>query len=74
MPVSNPSATFIQDEGAAQGAVRTLNFTGSGVTASVSGGVATIAVTSGGGGSGAIDGGAPNSTYGGTTAIDGGTP
>jgi hypothetical protein len=39
----------IQDEGASQGSAGTLNFVGSGVTAAVGGGVATITVTGGGG-------------------------
>ncbi len=48
MPLVNPPV-IIQDAGTTQGAVNTLNFTGSGVTATVSGNVATINVTSGSG-------------------------
>ena len=40
----------IQDEGSAQGSASTLNFTGTAVTATVAGGVATINVTGGSGG------------------------
>lgn len=40
----------VQEEGALQGAAPTLNFVGSAVTAVVSGGVATITVSGGGGG------------------------
>lgn len=47
MPLQNPPVV-IQDEGADQGTVDTINFTGSAVTASVSGSVATINVTGGG--------------------------
>ena len=46
MPLNNPPI-IVQDEGTTQGAVNTINFTGSGVTATVSGNVATISVTSG---------------------------
>lgn len=41
---------IIQDEGVQQGAVNTLNFVGAGVSAAVSGAVATITVSGGGGG------------------------
>jgi hypothetical protein len=40
----------VQDEGIAQGSAGTLNFTGAGVTATVSAGVATVNVPGGGGG------------------------
>lgn len=48
MPLSRRS--IIQDEGTQQGAVNTFNFTGAGVTSSVSGAVATVNITGGGGG------------------------
>ena len=41
----------VQDEGASQGFVRALNFTGAGVTATVAGSVATVTVPGGGAGS-----------------------
>lgn len=47
MPLNNPPI-IIQDEGTTQGAVNTINFTGTAVIATVSGNVATISVTSGG--------------------------
>lgn len=47
MPLVNPPV-IVQDNGTTQGAVNTLNFTGS-ISASVSGNVATISVTGGGG-------------------------
>jgi hypothetical protein len=50
MPLVNPPV-IIQDEGTTQGAVNTINFVGTPVTATVSGNVATITVTSGGSGS-----------------------
>lgn len=43
-------ALSVQDEGVAQGSAGTINFTGAGVTSSVSGGVATVNVPGGGGG------------------------
>lgn len=51
MPITAPQIIEVRDEGATQGYVPTLDFTGSGVTATVSGSVATIAVSGGGGGS-----------------------
>lgn len=50
MPLYNPPI-IIQDEGADQGPVNTVNFTGASVAATVSGSTATVAVTGGGGGS-----------------------
>jgi hypothetical protein len=49
MPLFNPPLV-IQDEGTPQGSVSTVNFTGSAVTASVTGDVATVNVTAGGSG------------------------
>lgn len=49
MGVVNPTFCEIRDEGASQGVARILDFTGTGVTASISGGVATINVPGGGG-------------------------
>lgn len=49
MPLYNPPI-IIQDEGADQGPVNTVNFTGTAVAATVSGSTATVAVTGGGGG------------------------
>lgn len=49
MPLYNPPI-IIQDEGADQGPVNTVNFTGASVAATVSGSTATVNVTSGGGG------------------------
>lgn len=47
-----PATTvLLQDEGAAQGRVKTLNFTGAGVSCSASGIVGTCNVSGGGGGS-----------------------
>lgn len=51
MSVNNPSLTQIQDEGVNQGRVTTVNFTGAGVTASVSGLTGTVNIPGGGGGS-----------------------
>lgn len=48
MPLHNPPV-IIQDEGTTQGAVNTINFVGTPVTATVSGNVATVIVTGGGG-------------------------
>ena len=59
------STVSVQDEGVAQGAAGTFNFTGAGVTASVAGGIATINVTAGGGGSFA-DGEIPTGTINGS--------
>lgn len=42
---------IVQDEGTTQGASRTLNCTGAGISCSVTGGVAALNVTGGGGGS-----------------------
>lgn len=49
MPLVNPPVV-IQDEGTDQGTVDTINFTGAAVTATVSGSVATVNITGGGGG------------------------
>jgi hypothetical protein len=43
------TAITVQDEGTTQGDVTTVNFTGSGVTASVNTGVATVSIPGGGG-------------------------
>ena len=43
------STIAIQDEGSAQGSAGTINFTGTGVTATVGGGVATVNIPGGGG-------------------------
>jgi hypothetical protein len=48
--VFNPSGIVIQDEGGVLGTVNTINFVGAGISASVSGDVATITVSGGGGG------------------------
>ena len=47
MPVHNPEALEVKDEGTTQGRARTLDFTGAGVSASVSGQTATINITGG---------------------------
>jgi len=44
MPISNPSLVDVRDEGVSQGKVLNLDFTGAGISATVSGGVATINV------------------------------
>lgn len=44
--------TIIQDEGVQQGAVNTINAVGAGVSATVSGGVASLNISGGGGGGG----------------------
>ncbi len=43
------STVSVQDEGIAKGAAGTFNFVGAGVTAAVSGGVATVTIPGGGG-------------------------
>ena len=43
------STIVIQDEGSAQGSAGTINFTGTGVTATVAGGTATVNIPGGGG-------------------------
>jgi hypothetical protein len=48
MPLVNPPV-IIKDEGTTQGAVNTINFTGTAVTATVVGNVATVSITSGSG-------------------------
>ena len=45
-----PATIEIEDEGVSEGEAGTINFVGSGVTASVAGGVATVTVSTGGGG------------------------
>ena len=55
MTVSNPYLTEIQDEGIDKGYATRINFTGSGVSTTVSSGVATVTVSSGGGGSFTLD-------------------
>ena len=47
---SSPPGVRVQDEGALQGRATTVNFTGAGVTATVSAGTATVNVPGGGGG------------------------
>ena len=49
MSVKPANNVEVRDEGASQGFVRALDFTGTGVTATVSGSTATIAVSGGGG-------------------------
>ena len=52
---ANPASITVQDEGSAlSGSASTLNFTGSGVTASGTGTTKTITITGGGGGGGAV--------------------
>ena len=51
MPLFNPPL-IVQEEGVDAGAVQVVNFTGDGVTASVSGDVATIAISATGGSGG----------------------
>jgi hypothetical protein len=46
------SALYIQDEGITQGTASYIDFTGAGVSATVTGGTASIAITGGGGGGG----------------------
>jgi hypothetical protein len=55
MPLYNPPI-IIQDEGADQGPVNTVNFTGTAVAATVSGSTATVAVTGGSGSPGGTTG------------------
>src|SRR5262249_30694313 len=57
MPVRNPTITEVRDEGTTQGQVTAFDFTGSGVTASVSGNLATVNIPAGAGigGSGTTD-------------------
>lgn len=50
MSVNNPVLPEIRDEGASQGRALSINFTGAGVTASVSGFAATVNIPGGGGG------------------------
>ncbi len=55
--VASGSGVVIQEEGSNVGTAATINFVGTGVTATVSGGVATIQISSsGGGGAGVTDG------------------
>lgn len=49
MPVRNPSLIEVFDEGVSQGFVSSVDFTGTGVTATASGFQATVNVTGGGG-------------------------
>jgi hypothetical protein len=51
--VDGPARIEIRDEGASQGRVRAVDFTGTGVSASVSGTVATVTIAGGGTGGGA---------------------
>jgi hypothetical protein len=51
MAVINPPRIEILDEGVSQGRVTRVDYTGAGVTATVSGELATVAVSGGGGGS-----------------------
>lgn len=51
MPIIPANNVEVRDEGTTQGRVRTLDFVGSGVVASVVGSVATVTVSGGGGGS-----------------------
>lgn len=48
--IRNPDAIEIRDEGATQGRARVVDFTGAGVTATVSGQIATVTIAGGGGG------------------------
>jgi hypothetical protein len=48
MPIQNPGTIEIRDDGTTQGRARIFDFTGTSVSASVSGGVATVNVTGGG--------------------------
>lgn len=48
MPIRNPSLVEILDELVSQGFVNRINFTGAGVVASVSGGLATVTIAGGG--------------------------
>ena len=50
MSVTNPVLPEIRDEGVSQGRALAINFTGAGVTASVSGFVGTVNIPGGGGG------------------------
>ena len=50
MSVVNPSLVDVRDEGTSQGRVTAINFAGAGVTAAVSGTVATVTIAGGGGG------------------------
>ena len=50
MPVTNPTRITVLDEGAIQGLISRVDFTGAGVTASVSGPTATVNIPGGAGG------------------------
>ena len=50
------SGVVIQEEGSSVGTAGTINFIGTGVTATLSGGIASVEITSTGGGGGGIDG------------------
>lgn len=50
------SGVVIQEEGSSVGTAGTINFIGAGVTATLSGGIASVEITSTGGGGGGIDG------------------
>ena len=50
MPIINPPRIEILDEGASQGRVTRMDFTGSGIAATVAGELATINSTAGGAG------------------------
>jgi hypothetical protein len=67
------SALVIKDEGTTiSSAATSLNFVGSGVTATNSADAITVTVSAGTLAN--LDGGTPSTSYGGITAIDAGTP
>lgn len=50
MSIAKGNRVLVQDEGVSQGYASTINFTGAGVTASISGATATVNIPGGGGG------------------------
>ena len=53
--IGTASGIVIQEEGTSVGTATTINFVGTGVTATISGGIASVEITSGGGSSGITD-------------------
>ena len=53
--IGTASGIVIQEEGTSVGTATTINFVGTGVTATISGGIASVDITSGGGSSGITD-------------------
>jgi len=55
MPIIPANNVEVKDEGVSQGFVRSIDFTGAGVTASVTGSTASVVIPAGGGGGAPID-------------------